>query len=33
MRALFFTGKVPSAGDGQDLRQALLSQFKAMPVN
>ena len=28
LRALFFTGKVPSAGDGQDLRQALFSQFK-----
>ena len=27
-RALFFTGKVPSPGDGQDLRQALLSQFR-----
>ena len=27
-RAVFFTGKVPSAGCGQDLRQALFSQFK-----
>ena len=28
LRALFFTGKVPSAGDGQDLRQTLFFQVK-----
>ena len=28
LRALFFTGKVPSAGGGQDSRQAQSSQVK-----
>jgi hypothetical protein len=28
LRAVLFTGKVPLAGCGQDLRQALFSQLK-----